>query len=57
MKYKFDLVGYHTIIVEADSKEKADEILANMSDEEILGKSVLDTAMQICSVSEVADNE
>ena len=53
MKYKFKLVEYHTIVIKADSKENAEEILANMSDEEILEKSDEDTALQICSVSEV----
>lgn len=52
MKYKFKLVEYHTIIIEADSKKKAEDILANMSDEEISEKSV-SSAMNICSVREV----
>ena len=56
MKYKFKLVEYHTIVIEADSKEKAEDILTNMSDEEISEKSV-SSAMNICSVSEVTENE
>lgn len=57
MKYEVTLSEFHTIIVEADSKEEAGETVGVMSEEEILEKSVKNSAMNIWNISEVADSE
>jgi hypothetical protein len=57
MKYEVTLSEFHTIIVEADSKEEAGETVGVMSEEEILEKSFKNSAMNIWNISEVADNE
>lgn len=53
MKYKVELAEFHTITVEADSKEEAEGLVAVMDDEEILKQSVENTGMVIWSSSEV----
>lgn len=52
MKYKVELVEFHTIEIEAESKEEAENKAAVMDDEEILSKSVENTGLQIWDTRE-----
>ena len=53
MKYKVELAEFHSVIVEAESRKEAEEIVTVMDDEEILKQSVENTGMVIWSTSEV----
>ena len=57
MKYKVELAEFHSVIVEAESRKEAEEIVTVMDDEEILKQSVENTGMVIWSTSEVEQHE
>lgn len=53
LKYKVELAEFHTIEIEAESKEEAENKVAVMDDEDILKQSVEDTEMMIWQITEV----
>lgn len=53
MKYKVELAEFHSIIVEANSRKEAEEIVSVMDDEDILQQSVENSEMHIWSTIEM----
>lgn len=52
MKYKVELAEFHTIEIEAENKEEAENKVAVMDDEDILKQSVENTGMVIWDTME-----
>lgn len=55
MKYRVELAECHSVIVEAESKKKAEEKVSAMDDEDILNQSVENDGMMIWDISEMEE--
>lgn len=55
MKYKVEFAEFRSVVVEADSRKKAEEKAAVMDDEDILNEAVENTGMVVWNVSEVQE--
>lgn len=57
MKYKVEYAQFHTIEIEAESKDEVQDIAAMMDDEEIIQKDTSDGGMVIWEITEVRDGK